>query len=132
MSITGLKHKKVFAILLLIFCLLSLGSHLRAEPEKISFQGLPKGIGKELVVSNCTVCHSESIILQNHMDRKEWNETIDWMQKEQGMWELEEKDRNIILNYLSKYQGVDNEKDAKQRVLRKSRMYEFEYRPNPF
>ena len=66
------------------------------------------------------------------MDRKEWNETIDWMQKEQGMWELEEKDRNIILNYLSKYQGVDNEKDAKQRVLRKSRMYEFEYRPNPF
>lgn len=131
MSIRGLNRKKNFIVLIFLVCLLTLSSSLRAEPDKISFEGLPEGVGKDLVMGNCTICHSESIILQNHMDRKGWNETIDWMQREQGMWELEKKDRNIILNYLSKYQGIDRRKDTKQNVPRKNQMYEFEYRSNP-
>ncbi len=131
MSVIGLNHKKTFVVLLFLACLLNLGSPLRAESDKISFENLPEGTGKELVVGNCTICHSESIILQNHMDRKAWNETIDWMQREQGMWELEKKDRNIILNYLSKYQGIDRRKDTKQQGPSKNQMYEFDYRSNP-
>jgi hypothetical protein len=131
MSVIRLNHKITFAVLFFLVCSWSLGSPLMAELEKISFEGLPEGVGKELVLGNCTICHSESIILQNHMDRNAWNETIDWMQREQGMWELEKKDRNIILNYLSKYQGIDRRKDTKQDGPRKNQMYEFDYRSNP-
>jgi len=131
MSAIGLNHKKLFVVLLFLVCLLNLNSPLRAQPDRVSFKGLPEGVGKELVMSNCTICHSESIILQNHMDRKAWNETIDWMQREQGMWELEKKDRNIILNYLSKYQGIDRKKDTNLHGARRNQMYEFDYRPNP-
>jgi hypothetical protein len=131
MSVIGRNHKKPFVVLLFLVCLWSLGSPLMAESDKISFEGLPDGVGKDLVVGNCTICHSESIILQNNMDRNGWNETIDWMQREQGMWELEKKDRNIILNYLSKYQGIDRRKGTKQHGPRKNQMYEFEYRSNP-
>jgi hypothetical protein len=131
MSVTGLNHKKAFVVLFFLVCSWSLGSPLMAASEKISFEGLPEGVGKELVMGNCTICHSESIILQNHMDRKGWNETIDWMQREQGMWELDKKDRNIILNYLSKYQGNDRRKDTKQHGPRRNQMYEFDYRSNP-
>ena len=32
--------------------------------EEINFQGLPLGKGIKLVLENCTVCHSEDIIVQ--------------------------------------------------------------------
>ncbi len=127
-----LSLKKFFIIPFLVFCFLNVGSSLLAEEIYDLTKELPEGIGRELVIGNCTVCHSESIILQNHMDRKGWDETIDWMQKEQGMWELDKNDRNIILSYLSKYQGIAGGKGTQQISKRKNRMYEFEYRPNPF
>lgn len=125
-----LNLKKAFLIFCFAAYFLSLSSLLRAE-EVVLSQSLVEAPGKELVVGNCTVCHSESIILQNHMDRRGWDETIDWMQKEQGMWELEKKDRNIILNYLSKYQNVVSGKGAKQNSKRRNQMFEFDYKPNP-
>ena len=39
------------------------------------------------------------------MSRKAWDKTITWMQKEQGLWELNKEVRKIILDYLSKTQG---------------------------
>ncbi|GEM_PF-1298677 len=123
--------KKNLIVIFSTFCFLFYNSSLWADEIKISLQNLPEGVGRELVMGNCTVCHSEAIILQNHMGREGWNETINWMQKEQGMWELEEEDRNIILNYLSKYQGVIPKDLTKQSFQRKNKMYEFDYKPNP-
>ncbi len=98
--------------------------------EEINNQGLLAGEGIELVLENCTVCHSTSIILQNHMSRKAWDKTITWMQKKQGMWELDKKDRRTILDYLAQAQGVGKKSKAKNRQ-RKNAMYEFDYKPNP-
>jgi hypothetical protein len=131
MTMSKLNPKKVFIFLFYTFCFLTFNPALWGDEVKVSLQSLPEGAGRELVVGNCTICHSEAIILQNHMGREEWSKTIDWMQKEQGMWELEEKDRNFILNYLSKYQGIDGEKGNKQQIQRKNQMYEFDYKPNP-
>lgn len=103
-------------------------SNLAAQ-EQIDYQGLAPGEGVELVLENCTVCHSADIILQNHMSRVAWDKTLTWMQKEQGLWELDKKDRNIILDYLSKTQGMGNYKD--EPIRRSNPMYEFDYRPNP-
>jgi hypothetical protein len=110
---------------------LATSSQLGAQEESI-YQGLAPGEGRDLVFGNCTVCHSASIILQNHMSREAWDKTITWMQKEQGMWELEKSDRKTILDYLSMTQGL-NQKLAKEKFgKRKTPMYEFDYQPNPF
>ena len=100
--------------------------------EKNNYQGLPPVSGVELVIKNCTVCHSADIILANHMSRKAWDKTITWMQKEQGLWELNKEVRKIILDYLSKTQGIGANK-ALRGPIRKNRnqMYEFNYRTNP-
>ena len=100
--------------------------------EKNNYHGLSPVSGVELVVKNCTVCHSADIILENHMSRKAWDKTITWMQKEQGLWELNKEVRKIILDYLSKTQGITNNKISRRGIRKKSnQMYEFDYRANP-
>ena len=100
--------------------------------EEINFQSLPLGKGIKLVLENCTVCHSTDIILQNHMSRKNWKKTITLMQQERGMAKLKKQDQKIILDYLSKYQGIDGDSISSKAVRKKNNpMYDFDYRPNP-
>ena len=71
----------------LLAMVMILASDLSAK-EKRNYQGLPPGDGVDLVLENCTACHSTEIIRENHMSRKAWDETITWMQEKQGLWEL--------------------------------------------
>lgn len=64
------------------------------------------------------------------MTREAWDETITWMQEEQGLWELEAADRKTILDYLASRQGVEH-KIKKDSGKRTNSMYEFDYKPNP-
>ena len=99
---------------------------------EINYQGLPAAKGIRLVLDNCTVCHSTDIILQNHMNRKNWKKTITLMQQERGMAKLNKQDQKIILDYLSKYQGIDGDSISSKAVRKKNNpMYHFDYRPNP-
>ena len=104
-------------------------TNLEAQ-EAIDYQGLLPSAGIELVLENCTVCHSADLIKQNHMSREAWDKTITWMQENQGLWELGKKDRKIILDYLATAQGVDADKGESVRK-KGNPMYEFDYRPNP-
>ncbi len=114
-----------------VLVVMLLTSNLAAE-EAIDYQGLSPGAGIELVLENCTVCHSADIILQNHMSREAWDETITWMQEKQGLWKLDKGDRKIILDYLSKAQGRVAHKSSRETIRKKGNpMYEFDYRPNP-
>jgi len=100
--------------------------------EEINYQGLPLGKGISLVLENCTVCHSADIILQNNMSRKNWKKTLTLMQQERGMVKLKKQDQKIILDYLSKYQGIDGDSISSKTVRKKNNpMYDFDYRPNP-
>ena len=125
------RREKYWLVLVLFGVVMLLASNLVAQ-EEINYQGLNPGVGIELVLGNCTVCHSADIILQNHMSRKAWDKTLTWMQKEQGMWELDKPDRKIILDYLSKAQGIGEKKISGKAIRRKNNpMYEIDYRPNP-
>ena len=95
--------------------------------EKRNYQGLPPGEGVDLVLENCTACHSIEIIRESHMSREAWDKTITWMQEKQGLWELG-KDRKIILDYLSKVQGEEKNKAGGREG---NPMYEFNYPANP-
>ena len=67
------------------------GIHLRT--------GLIDAEGMNLVINNCTACHSAKIITQNRMTAERWNATIKWMQETQNLWDLG-KDQEAIVNYL--------------------------------
>ena len=126
-----LEREKLFFALTILVLALFLRSNAVAK-EKNKHQGLAPVSGVELVVKNCTVCHSADIILENHMSRKAWDKTITWMQKEQGLWELNKEVRKIILDYLSKTQGITNNKFSGRAIRKNSnQMYEFDYRANP-
>lgn len=67
---------------------------------------LPSGLiaegDYELVVNNCTQCHSAALVTQNRMSAERWRSTIDWMQETQGLWNLFENEDKII-DYLVAY-----------------------------
>ena len=126
--LVGENYFSALTILALVFLLTSNS----VAKEKNNYQGLPPVSGVELVIKNCTVCHSADIILENHMSRKAWDKTITWMQKEQGLWELNKEVRKIILDYLAKTQGISTNKVLRGPIRKnRNQMYEFEYRANP-
>jgi hypothetical protein len=55
----------------------------------------------DLVIANCTGCHSSKLITQFHTDRQGWLEKIRWMQQKQKLWDLGESEPKI-LDYLAK------------------------------
>lgn len=55
----------------------------------------------------CTPCHSEMIVVQQGMSRERWNHLFEWMVEEQGMAEIEEPDRSVVLDYLAAHYNVD-------------------------
>jgi uncharacterized protein YjiS (DUF1127 family) len=61
--------------------------------------GLKDAPGIDLVIQNCTNCHSAKLVTQNRMTKERWNATIRWMQKTQNLWELGEK-QDVIVDYL--------------------------------
>ena len=126
--LSKISYKKLTWIVLIMSIFIFVSNSLLYAEEDMQ-QGLPSGPGIELVLGNCTICHSTSIILQNHLDREAWDKTITWMQKEQGMWELEADDRKAILEYLSKHQGINQNMNRNSK--RKQSMYEFDYSANP-
>lgn len=69
------------------------GIHLRT--------GLIEADGLQTVITNCTTCHSSKLIIQNRMGEEQWNATIRWMQKTQGLWPLG-NNQKIIVDYLVK------------------------------
>ena len=119
-------NRKLIAILLLSGGLV-LGSggivFAEAEPE------LPQGPHRDVVEETCTACHSAAIILQNRMNRKRWDETITWMQDEQGLMDLSPEVRNQILDYLETVRGMAS--PSGKPSPKTHRMYEFDYPPNP-
>ncbi|HEY8553528.1 MAG TPA: hypothetical protein VIL43_03190 [Burkholderiales bacterium] len=67
--------------------------------------GLVIDEGFEIVSAWCTACHSARLITQTGMTRARWLETIRWMQDTQGLWDLGEKE-DEILDYLARNYGV--------------------------
>ncbi|MET4805054.1 cytochrome c family protein [Limibacillus sp. MBR-115] len=76
-----------------------------APPEL--FGVLVPGAGAEETYYNCTACHSERIVAQQGLSRDNWAELLDWMVEEQGMSELDQQTKAVILDYLSKNYGED-------------------------
>ncbi len=108
-----------------LFGFLSLPAPVFSDDSQ--YQRLPPGKGRDQVLENCTACHSATIILQNHMSMKQWDQTLTWMQEKHGLLDLEPKLRKTILQYLSTHQGA--KKLSPQ--LQDSMGHKYTYQPNP-
>ena len=64
--------------------------------------GLMDDKNLQLIMANCTACHSAKMITQNRATREGWKNMITWMQETQKLWDLGENE-DIILDYLEKY-----------------------------
>lgn len=79
--------------------------------------GLIEGEGLNLVIANCTPCHSAKLITQNRADRDGWKKMIVWMQETQNLWDLGANE-DIILDYLARNYPLEDAA-AQQRMRRK-------------
>ena len=70
-------------------------------PRDESPEELPAGAGRDETFYACTACHGFQLIAQQGMSRSQWDDSIDWMTKRHNMPPLAEKERKIVLDYLT-------------------------------
>jgi cytochrome c len=68
--------------------------------KKRDFGLLVEAPGVEKTQAYCTPCHSDMIIVQQGKTRKRWDDALTWMTEEQGMVDIQDPDRETILDYL--------------------------------
>ncbi|WP_085907603.1 hypothetical protein [Kiloniella majae] len=107
MTKTSLRRGAATAFLLASI-LFAFGSpSLGQDTDEDEFEGLVAGPGQEEVLIYCSACHSTRIVQQQGLSRDEWAETLEWMEEDQGMSEIEEPDLTLILDYLAKNYNID-------------------------
>lgn len=92
------------------FCLLTimdLAAAQQTSREDSEFGQLVIAPGVEETYYACTACHSEMIVAQQGKTREDWAELLVWMVEEQGMPELEDDQRKVILDYLAEHYNTD-------------------------
>ncbi|MFM1875208.1 MAG: hypothetical protein RL266_945 [Bacteroidota bacterium] len=85
--------------------------------------GFKEGENLQLVINNCTSCHSAQMVTQNRATREGWLTMIRWMQETQNLWDLGEAEP-LILDYLAKYYAP--EKAGRRQPLTNIDWYELE------
>jgi len=64
-------------------------------------EALPEGEGREETFYACTACHGFGLVAQQGMTRALWDETLTLMVERNNMQPLEEKERVLVLDYLT-------------------------------
>jgi hypothetical protein len=60
----------------------------------------PAGDGRDETFYACTACHNFKLVAAQGMNRRQWDDSIDWMIAKHNMAPPDAKDREAILNYL--------------------------------
>lgn len=76
-----------------------------AAPALDPESGLVMAGDWQIVKGYCAACHSTKLITQAGKTREGWIESIRWMQKNHGLWDLGPTEPGV-LDYLSTYYGV--------------------------
>ena len=70
-------------------------------PSDESPEDFPAGPGRDETFYACTACHNFKLIAQQGMNRRQWEDSLDWMIKRHNMPPLASNERKIVLDYLS-------------------------------
>ena len=74
-----------------------------------------EGPGRLMTIAQCTGCHSGALVRQYRSSRVGWQNLIRWMQQKQGLWPLDPRVENEILDYLSTRYGRSLDADDRRR-----------------
>ncbi len=80
-----------------------------AAEEDNPFAPLPKDEGVEMVESNCAACHSARTFAHLNQSRDWWDDTIDRMKRDHGMWDVDAEMREEMLDYLEANLGPETD-----------------------
>lgn len=69
-------------------------------PREETPEEFAAGAGRDETFYSCTACHNFKLVAQQGMSRRQWDETIALMTSRHGMPPLDDKDREVVLNYL--------------------------------
>ncbi|MDI1263514.1 MAG: hypothetical protein PS018_09680 [bacterium] len=58
------------------------------------------GKGRDETFYACTACHGFKLVAQQGLSRVQWDDSINLMVRRHNMPPLDDKDREIVLNYL--------------------------------
>ncbi len=100
----------MIARLSLFFCMVAAGLAavtMSSEAQDSDYGVLHDAPGVDLTYAYCAACHSEMLVAQQGLTRAHWDELLEWMVEEQGMAEIEEPDRSIVLDYLAENYNTD-------------------------
>ena len=73
--------------------------------SSMDWQGLPEDAGREEVFYTCQACHSLAMVKQQALNRRTWDQLLDWMITEKGMPAPAADARVRILDYLTAHYG---------------------------
>jgi len=69
-------------------------------PRDENPEDYPAGAGRDETFYACTACHGFKLVAAQGQNRRQWDDTINWMSEKHRMPPLEAKERDIVLNYL--------------------------------
>lgn len=69
-------------------------------PREETPEEFTAGPGRDDTFYACTACHNFKLVAQQGMSRRQWEDTIALMISRHGMPPLDDKDREVVLNYL--------------------------------
>jgi mono/diheme cytochrome c family protein len=69
-------------------------------PREESPEEFAAGSGRDETFYTCTACHNFNLVAQQGMSRRQWDETITLMNEKHNMPKLDDKEREVVLNYL--------------------------------
>ena len=69
-------------------------------PRDESPEEFAAGKGRDETFYACTACHGFKLVAQQGMTRAQWEDSINLMVRRHNMPPLDDKDREIVLNYL--------------------------------
>jgi mono/diheme cytochrome c family protein len=69
-------------------------------PRDENPEEFPAGKGRDETFYACTACHGFKLIAQQGLNRRQWEESLDWMTVKHGMPKLDDADRKTVLDYL--------------------------------
>lgn len=70
-----------------------------------SFEKFPEDKHKTLVLQKCILCHTVDLVSSQALSKKDWDNTLSWMEKNHNLYFEDKEEREKILTYLAKYFG---------------------------
>jgi len=92
------------ASLALAALLLTFGAASAQPPQFVprdeNPEEFPAGAGRDDTFYACTACHGFKLVAQQGMNRRQWEDSLQWMTEKHGMPPLPDKERKVVLDYL--------------------------------